>query len=1086
MLFTSEYILSKCYSHKVYAKGREIFNNEYVNSFGVESNEKGDFVVEAEVEGSGYNSYTVSLSIEKRNNEGLLKRANCECKAVREYPGICKHIVATMLMCNNYFASNSVKGVVKTSEQIQNIMQHFILKEKGQYCMQYGNGDITLSPVIKIGRERDCLEFRIGRKNMYVVKDIYELADSIKEARRVSYGKNLEFVHYLSAFTRESQPLIQMLIDYVEQVQENNYFLRYSNASARKSISLSRTIMDKLMEMYEGQNIYFEFESLSEKKEIAVSKENPRLNINITAKDNNAILEMGNILTLEGAKQMYVYSNDIINKCSEEYYTEMRSFLDLMQQQMREASRSYKSKKLVNNKYSLSQNDFSIFAANVLPVLHKHTNVKIKGLDFSAYQPEEALIKIYLDLDKKKRVICKVIAQYGYDKLNILMPERTGQQHRDLKKELLARSTVEKYFKDIDEEENVFLLADDVDSLFNLLQFGIEELNEHFEVFASDAIKNINVIKVPAVNTGVSLSGDLLEFKWNINDFDISQLNDILKSYKKRKKFHRLKNGDFVNIQDNGLELLSELSDGLNLTSSELQSGNVQLPKYRALYLDSVMRQYADNTRYTRNNEFKKLIRQIKSTEDSDYTVPQNITAELRNYQEIGYQWLCTLTEYSFGGILADDMGLGKTLQIIALLASKNDSKSLIVCPASLVYNWENEFSKFCSSLVIRTVVGSADERASIINDATYYDVMITSYDLLKRDLELYQNIKFDFQIIDEAQYIKNSTTQASRAVKCINSTYRFALTGTPIENKLSDLWSIFDFVMPGYLYTYNKFKEELEAPIVQQQDNIAVARMQRMIRPFILRRLKRDVLKELPDKLEEVVFSKMEGKQREIYEAKEKKLVADLSGLSDQDYATGKLQILAALTELRQLCCDPGLCLENYQEGSSKLETCVELLHNAIEGGHKVLLFSQFTTMLSRIEERLKKEGIKSLLLTGKTTKETRKQLVNEFQSGNGDVFLISLKAGGTGLNLTAADMVIHYDPWWNVAAQNQATDRAHRIGQENSVTEIKLIAKNTIEEKILKLQERKKELADQIISEEGISLSAISKSELLEILEG
>lgn len=1086
MLFTSEYILSKCYSNKVYAKGREIFNNEYVNSFDVESNENGDLVVEAEVEGSGYNSYAVSLSIEKSDDVGLLKMASCECPSVREYSGICKHIVATMLMCNNYFASNNKKAFVRTSEQIQNIMQQFILKEKGQYCKQYGNGDITLSPVIKIGRERDCLEFKIGRKSMYVVKDIYEIVDSIKESRRVSYGKNLEFVHSLSAFTRESQPLIQMIIDHVEQVQENSYYMRYSNASNRKSISLSRTIMDKLMEMYEGQNIYFEFESLSEKKEVAVSKENPRLNINISSKDNDAILEMGNILMLEGAKHIYVYSNDVINQCSEDYYTEMRSFLELMQKQMREASRTYKSRKLSNNKYSLAQNDFSIFAANVLLILHKHTKVKIKGLDFSAYKPEEALIQIYLDLDNKKRVTCKVIAQYGEDKFNILMPERTGQQHRDLKKELLARSTVENYFKDIDDEENVFLLADDEDSLFNLLQFGIEELNEHFEVFASDAIKNINVIRVPTVNTGVSLSGDLLEFKWSINDFDISQLNDILKSYKKRKKFHRLKNGDFVNIQDNGLELLSELSDGLNLSGTELQSGNVQLPKYRALYLDSVMRQFADNTKYTRNNEFKKLIRQIKSTEDSDYSVPQNITAELRNYQEIGYQWLCTLTEYGFGGILADDMGLGKTLQIIALLASKKVSKSLIVCPASLVYNWENEFSKFCSTLVIRTVVGNADERACIIKDSDYYDVMITSYDLLKRDLELYQNIKFDFQVIDEAQYIKNNTTLAARSVKCINSTYKFALTGTPIENKLSDLWSIFDFAMPGYLYSYNKFKEELEVPIVQQQDNIAVVRMQRLIKPFILRRLKKDVLKELPDKLEEVVFSKMEGKQGEIYEAKEKKLVADIAGLSEQDYATGKLQILAALTELRQLCCDPGLCLENYQEGSAKLETCIELLHNAIEGGHKVLLFSQFTTMLSRIEERLKKEGIKALLLTGKTTKETRKQLVNEFQSGNGDVFLISLKAGGTGLNLTAADMVIHYDPWWNVAAQNQATDRAHRIGQVNSVTEIKLIAKNTIEEKILKLQERKKELADQIISGEGISLSAVSKSELLEILEG
>ena len=362
--------------------------------------------------------------------------------------------------------------------------------------------------------------------------------------------------------------------------------------------------------------------------------------------------------------------------------------------------------------------------------------------------------------------------------------------------------------------------------------------------------------------------------------------------------------------------------------------------------------------------------------------------------------------------------------------------------------------------------------------------VRITSYDLLKRDIEAYEGLVFDDMIIDEAQNIKNYSTQSARAVRAVNSRHRFALTGTPIENSLSELWSIFDFLMSGILSSNKKFRENYEQPIVNSQDEAVSGRLKKMIRPFILRRTKREVLKELPDKLEKVIYSVMEGRQKELYQASVQRLKDSLEKQTDEEFKTGRLQILAELTRLRQICCDPSMAFEDFKGEAAKTEACIELIRTAAAAGNKVLLFSQFTSALEIIRKRLEGENIESFLLTGSTPKEKRIWMAERFNRDKTPVFLISLKAGGTGLNLTAASIVIHFDPWWNMAAQNQATDRAHRIGQKQVVTVYKLIMKNTLEEKILKLQERKAQLSDEIISEGRIQNTLASREELLEIL--
>lgn len=446
------------------------------------------------------------------------------------------------------------------------------------------------------------------------------------------------------------------------------------------------------------------------------------------------------------------------------------------------------------------------------------------------------------------------------------------------------------------------------------------------------------------------------------------------------------------------------------------------------------------------------------------------------------------MAAYGFSGILADDMGIGKTLQVITLLEDEklhnSDSLSLVVCPSSLILNWQSEIEKFSKTLTNIIISGTSDERRVAIMQCRDYDVVITSYDYLKRDIEAYEQLSFQYQIIDEAQYIKNHNTKNAISVKQIHAQHRFALTGTPIENSLAELWSIFDFLMPGYLYTYTYFKKQYELPIVKENDMGMLKELKRMVEPFILRRVKKDVLKELPEKVENTMLIELDEETRKLYMANVSLIRDDLhKSFKEKGFENSKIMILSMLTRLRQLCCDPRLLYENYNGVGAKISACMEFIENCRESGKKVLLFSQFTSLLSLLEKELVRQDIPYYLLKGSTPKLQRQQLVNSFNSDDTPVFLISLKAGGTGLNLTSAEVVIHFDPWWNVSAQNQATDRAYRIGQHNNVQVVKLIAKDTIEEKIMQLQSLKQDLSDSIIhNNEGV-ITSMSKEELMDL---
>ena len=436
----------------------------------------------------------------------------------------------------------------------------------------------------------------------------------------------------------------------------------------------------------------------------------------------------------------------------------------------------------------------------------------------------------------------------------------------------------------------------------------------------------------------------------------------------------------------------------------------------------------------------------------------------------------------------------GKTIQILSVIVdyvqnSKERRASIVVSPSSLTLNWQNEASKFASDLKTIVIKGTLNERKRLIEKIDNYDLVITSYDLLKRDIELYEKKDYHFRYIiaDEAQYLKNSNTQNAKSIKKIKSDTKYALTGTPIENSLAELWSIFDFIMPGYLFSYRKFKNMYETPIIKGEDDETMRKLKMLIEPFVLRRNKKEVLKELPDKTVTVLNNEMCEEQKNLYInylAQAKQEVAEKVKLNG--YEKSKMQILAALTRLRQICCHPSLFISGYKDGSSKLEQCMEIIKEATKGEHKILLFSGYTSMFEIIEKELKNENINYLKLTGSTKVDERIKMVDEFNKNPEiQVFLISLKAGGTGLNLTGADMVIHYDPWWNLSTENQATDRAYRIGQKNNVQVYKLITKNSIEEKIYELQEKKSKLADNMLDTNTVFVNKLTKDDILKLFE-
>ena len=722
-------------------------------------------------------------------------------------------------------------------------------------------------------------------------------------------------------------------------------------------------------------------------------------------------------------------------------------------------------------------------------------NISINNVDIEEieqYIPKKLKAKIFLDIDKHNYIVAEI--KFSYDNIefspfqdvDLNIPRNIVEESRSL--DLFSANGF--MFDSVNEK---LILANE-DKIYDFLKFGIVEMINKFEILATDEFKRREIISPKMSSIGVKIENNLLEIDLSNIDIDSSEIEEIMKKYKLKKRFHRLKNGTFIDLENNeSLDALEKIVESTDINYKELSKGTIKVPISRSLYLDKILKK--NNILIKQNEEYQKLIDDINERKiDESVDIPKSLNADLREYQLVGYNWLKNLDDYNLGGILADDMGLGKTLQVLAILLSykensKNKQPSLVICPSSLSLNWQSEANRFTPSLKTMVIAGTSEERKNKIKQIGNYDIAITSYDLLKRDIEYYEECNYEFRylIADEAQYIKNNSTQNAKAIKKINAKTRYALTGTPIENSLAELWSIFDFIMPGYLFTYKKFKSIYESPIIKDNDQKAMNKLKMLIEPFVLRRTKKQVLVELPEKTISVLNNDMEEDQQKIYMSylsKAKKEISD--EIKINGFENSHIKILAALTRLRQICCHPSLFIDDYKMGSSKLNQCMEILRDGIEAGHKILLFSGYTSMFDIIEKELNDNNIKYFKLIGSTKVDERIELVEEFNSNPEiKVFLISLKAGGTGLNLTGADMVIHYDPWWNASAENQATDRAYRIGQKNNVQVYKLITNNSIEEKIYELQKKKTELIDNMLDTKTSFVNKLSQEEIMSLFE-
>lgn len=1061
-----------------------------------------------ELHGKAYGNDIYDTYVDVKNGE--IQSIACTCPDYYNTYGVCKHSLATVLTFNNKQQEeimkereNSKKNNIlgkqnrdkyNSFNQIVKILYNEELNEiDSNLDVELKNkGTIKIEPKIiydKFSKEMK-IEFKIGNKRMYKLKNLAEFYKNMVNAEFYKYGDKLEFVHTKEIFEKESQELLEFIMKYSEIIaftnsNVNSNYRYYGKALNESSIIVGNTAMDELFEVLKNKKIMIvrDYENAT----VEFLDENPKIDFKLEKVSQTEYRIITNfdiykIVVLRGREHKYVLTENKLFRCNKEFENTTLRLLKLFRE-------NYLTQVL------LSKNElkelFSVILPRVKNAIKIDENVQE---EIKEYQPEKLGVKVFLDFDENEYITANVKLCYGEKEFNPLneQEEKEFKYARNIIDETKAFNVFRRtgFMYDI---KNLRFILPDEEKIYEFLVNDINYYMQKFEVLATENFKSKEIVRPKIGSLGVRVENNLLSVDLSQLNFDIDELKNVISKYKLKKKYYRLKNGSFINLQEsNEIDFIDKLITGTDTSYEELKSGTVRLPVNRTLYLNQLLKKIK-GTEIIKNKEYKNIIDGLdKELIDEEEIIPENLKGILRPYQKTGFKWLKTLDRYKFGGILADDMGLGKTIQIISILLDyinncEEHRASIVISPSSLSLNWKNEIEKFAPGLNIKVVRGAATERKTIINNIEKYDLLITSYDLLKRDIDIYieQNYNFKFIIADEAQYLKNNNTKNAKAIKQLNADTRFALTGTPIENSLSELWSIFDFVMPGYLFSYKEFKSTYETAIVKEEDKETLDKLKMLIEPFILRRNKKEVLTELPEKTITVLNNEMEEEQKNIYLSY---LVQAKQELQDEininGYEKSQIKILAALTRLRQICCHPELFIENYTGGSSKLEQCLEIIEDGIMAGHKILLFSSYTSMFEIIEKELNKRNIKFFKLTGATKVDERIELVDEFNNNPEiGVFLISLKAGGTGLNLIGADMVIHYDPWWNISAENQATDRAYRIGQKNNVQVYKLITKDTIEEKIYEMQQKKAELTENMLSTQTTFINKLSKEDIMNL---
>lgn len=889
-------------------------------------------------------------------------------------------------------------------------------------------GKIRLIPSIETYGHNYLLSLKVGLDKDYVVKSIHDFIHYMENGMEYSYGQKLSFRHSYECLDEAGKEFYSFLTN-------------ISNENSEKSVEIRKSHLLKLLEIYQGQSVYFKGDNDSKpilRKIIKTSDVEVILNA-----ERLFILRPGNSRVLvSGVNNAYFIDETSIYTYSYKSRAEWKIFDCLFK---------------VDGSLLIAVNS-SDFIANLLPLIQG--NILIQDDFYERYPIPEIKIDSFISFANGN-----IYLSY---KLKCEDIHRDSPYLRQVLDNYYAVAEAYSFAKNREGNYNICNL----ENQFKLLTGDLSALKSFGQVYFDESMKGIRAKKTSRTNVSVAYNVGLLDFRFENDNLSTEEIQAMLNAYHQKKRFVRLKDNTILEIDEAEAKEIDDFLEDFNIPLKELNR-SVSKPLN---YLLKIVE--AEDKNLSVDDNLLKMISRIQGFKHSDFEPPHSFKKYLREYQMEGFKWLKTLASYGFGGILADDMGLGKTLEILCFIASDDKPKpSLIVCPMSLVYNWENECAKWGVNCPVHLIIGNAEERMERIEGISSHrkEIYITSYDSLRRDVSLYQT-GFRFVIADEAQFIKNQFAQKSEAIKSLTSEINFALTGTPIENGLADLWSVFDYLMPGYLSNYSHFKARYET-LILNDDEEALNRLQKRVSPFILRRTKKDVLQDLPDKIEDYYFCRMEKKQKEIYDAYVGKL--------KEDIRQGGNNILALLTRLRQICITPELI---YQEAfeNTKINMAVDLIRSSIDANHRILVFSQFSQSFPILARELEKMNIRHFILDGQTKAKTRVEMVSEFNiNPEIKVFIISLKAGGTGLNLVGADMVIHLDPWWNSSAETQATDRAYRIGQTKNVYVIKLLCKDTIEEKVVKLQKMKRELAESVVHSDEQAPVRLSKQDILELLD-
>ena len=1003
----------------------------------------------------------------------------CSCS---KWPPVspCPHGVALLLTINDLSQSGSLSITPKPSSVPPSVpgTHHLTKRLLGAFRQASRPDQIAIAAsqelVVEFGltavseryQPRLALSLKIGTKRVQYIPKIREFLNDILGQNTYPLSKTFTYdpkLHVFSTEVTEFLSELQMIVRKGNLVETSTHYHGFSHDSRHRYLVIPPLAFERIKPLLQRVRLLLRHETLLE-----ISQSHLPIDVTLGAADQDSYH-----LNIAGFKNL-----DIFPAYGAVLAGSTLHFLDeVLTEQL------YQMKNLAGSHTTIelpaSRTDIEAIMEHVVPVLRKVATVTIDKSIQDKVIDTPFHGTIYLDY-QNDALLAQVKFQYGAATLDALAPSPSAETAETIiirdtghEEELLRHLYVSGF-----EVSGRRLWLRDEASLFAFLTDELPELRQRYTVYLTEALEPMmrSAIFSPKASVDLTVDMNWLEVNFDMDDIDPKEVRQVLKSLIEKRPYHRLKSGAFLGLEQPGFKELGGLLTDLDVGAKDVsKDAKLRVPALRGITL---MDQSGRTSSVALGKSLRRFIDDLIHPDNLDVAPPPSLTGVLRDYQRFGFEWMTTLTRYNFGGILADDMGLGKTLQSIAFLLSEREkgpfkSPALIICPASLMYNWGHEITRFAPALETRIVAGNREEREAILKDSSGVDVLITSYPILRRDSDLYTDRNFHALIIDEAQAIKNHATQTAQSVAALHSNKRFALTGTPIENSLDDLWSILNAVFPTLFSNREAFRR-------MSPETVA-----RRVRPFILRRLKKDVLKELPDKIETVESADLTSHQKKIYLAYLEQLRKDtVDELSESDFQKNRFKILAGLTRLRQICCHPGMFTENYEGGSGKLDLLLEIVDEALSANKRMLIFSQFTSMLAIIEEALQERHSDYFYLDGDTPVKDRLELTQKFNQGERPIFLISLKAGGTGLNLTGADTVILYDLWWNPAVEEQAADRAHRIGQRNVVQVIRLLTEGTIEEKMYALQQKKRDLIHQVINANDEGLESLSEEDVRQLL--